>query len=102
MRTVVESRKRDGVASEGRGNESPSCITTTLYEVMAVLQDVVDPDHDRLVVATVVHLLRSGRLTRPRMDGARRGPWRRNDKSQKDDRSSYRQVLFTTKSETNL
>ena len=50
MRTVVESRKRAGVASEGRGNESPSCITTTLYGVMAVLQDVVDPDHDRLVV----------------------------------------------------
>jgi hypothetical protein len=70
MRTVMESCKGDGGASEGRGKESPSRITKTLYEVMAVLQDMVDPDYDWLVVATVVYLLRSGRLTRPR-DGQR-------------------------------
>jgi hypothetical protein len=54
-------------------------ITTTLYEFMAVLQDVVDSDNDPLVVATVVHLLRSRRLTRPRMDSSWRGPWQRNE-----------------------
>jgi hypothetical protein len=79
MRTVMESCKREGVTSEVRGKESPSCITTTLYEFMAVLQDVVDPDNDRLVVATVVHLLRSGRLTLPRMDSAWRGPRQHNE-----------------------
>src|SRR3989442_5919071 len=42
---------------------TPSCRTTTLYDLIAALQDIVDPDDDALVVATVVHLLRSGRLT---------------------------------------
>ena len=46
-----------------RRQERPSGITTTLYEFMTALQDVVGPDDDALVVATVVHLLRSGRLT---------------------------------------
>jgi hypothetical protein len=62
MHTVMGSCKRGGPASEVRGKE-PSCIITTLYELIAVLQDVVGPDNDPLVVATVVHLLRSGRLT---------------------------------------
>jgi hypothetical protein len=35
---------------------------TTLYNLIAALQEVVGAD-DTLVVATVVHLLRSGRLT---------------------------------------
>src|SRR5262249_742164 len=38
-------------------------ITTTLYELIAALQNVVDPDADALVVATVMHLLHSGQLT---------------------------------------
>src|SRR6266702_6305621 len=41
----------------------PSCLTTTLYDVIAAIQDGLSPDDDALVVATVVHLLRSGRLT---------------------------------------
>jgi hypothetical protein len=43
---------------EGQG----SIIRTTLYELIAALQAVVDPDEDELVVATVVALLRSGRM----------------------------------------
>jgi hypothetical protein len=42
---------------------TPSCFTTTLYDLIAALQEGVGPDDDALVVATVVHLLRSGRLT---------------------------------------
>jgi hypothetical protein len=42
---------------------TPSCLTTTLYDLMAAIQAEVDPNDDALVVATVVHLLRSGRLT---------------------------------------
>ena len=43
--------------------ETPSCLTTTFYDLIAALQDVVGPDEDALVVATVVHLLRAGQLT---------------------------------------
>ena len=38
-------------------------ITTTLYDLIAALQDVVQPGEDALVVATMVHLLCTGRIT---------------------------------------
>ena len=41
---------------------TPSCFTTTLYDLIAAIQEVVGPEEDALVVATVWHLLRSGRL----------------------------------------
>jgi len=37
-------------------------VTTTLYDVMAALQTVVEPEDDDLVVAIVAEWLRSGRL----------------------------------------
>jgi hypothetical protein len=37
-------------------------LSTTLSDMIAVLQTVVEPDQDNLVVAVVVHWLRSGRL----------------------------------------
>jgi hypothetical protein len=40
--------------------ETPSHLTTTLYDLLTALQDVVSANNDALVVATVVHLLRSG------------------------------------------
>jgi hypothetical protein len=43
--------------------ETPSCCTTTLYDLIAALHAVVGPDGDALVVTTVVGLLQSGRLT---------------------------------------
>ena len=43
--------------------EMPSTITTTLYDLMAAMQAVVGRDEDALVVATMVHVLRSGRIT---------------------------------------
>ena len=46
-----------------QGEAAPSCLTTTLYDLIAAIQDEVSPDDNALVVATVVHLLRSGRLT---------------------------------------
>ena len=57
--------ERAEVATEAMGMpraETPSCCTT-LYELIAALQEVVGPDDDALVVATVMHLLRSRRLT---------------------------------------
>jgi hypothetical protein len=41
----------------------PRRLTTTLYDVLTALQEEVGPDDDALVVATVAHFLRSGRLT---------------------------------------
>lgn len=38
-------------------------ITTTLYDLMDAMQDDVAPAEEDLVVASVVHLLRSGRIT---------------------------------------
>jgi hypothetical protein len=46
-----------------RKEETSTRITAILYERIAVRQDVVDPDADALVGATVVHLLRSRQLT---------------------------------------
>jgi hypothetical protein len=40
----------------------PSCLRTTLYDVMTALQTVVEPDEDNLVVAIVAYWLRSGRI----------------------------------------
>jgi hypothetical protein len=40
-------------------------VTTTLYDVMAALQSVVEPEEDAVVVAIVAAWLRSGRLRLP-------------------------------------
>jgi hypothetical protein len=45
---------------------APTTIATTLYDLISALQDASDPGQDEQVVATVIHLLRSGRLTFPR------------------------------------
>ena len=39
------------------------CITTTLYDLITVLQALLGPDGAMLVVTRVVDLLRSGRFT---------------------------------------
>jgi hypothetical protein len=41
---------------------APTRVTTTLYDIMAALQTVVEPEDDDLVVAIVAEWLRSGRL----------------------------------------
>jgi hypothetical protein len=42
--------------------ETPTRVTTTLYDVIAALQAVVEPEEDGVVVAIVAAWLRSGRL----------------------------------------
>jgi hypothetical protein len=37
-------------------------IQTTLYDLIAAMQATVEPSEDALVVDTVVHLLRTGRI----------------------------------------
>ena len=46
-------------------DEAPIRVTTTLYDVMAALQSVVEPEEDAVVVAIVTAWLRSGRLLLP-------------------------------------
>jgi hypothetical protein len=63
METV---RARRAGTPEGRGRPGagrPSPLPLTLAELITAVQDVVGPGGDRLVVATVCHLLRTGRLT---------------------------------------
>lgn len=49
--------------TSGGEDAIPATITTTLYDLIAALQDVVQPGEDALVVATMVHLLGTGRIT---------------------------------------
>jgi hypothetical protein len=50
---------------ERRTAVAPTRVTTTLYDVMAALQSVVEPEEDDVVVAIVAAWLRSGRLRVP-------------------------------------
>lgn len=62
----------------GCTTQTPTALTTTLYDLIAALQDATGPDGDTLVVATVMHLMRSRRLTwrRDRRERHRPGPGR--------------------------
>ena len=46
-------------------DKAPIRVTTTLYDVMAALQSVVEHEEDAVVVAIVAAWLRSGRLRWP-------------------------------------
>jgi hypothetical protein len=73
MATVME---RSVVTSVGRGRAGatrPSRLPITLADLITAIQEVVSPEDDGLVVATVRHLLRARRLTM-RGTGSRRCP----------------------------
>jgi hypothetical protein len=63
MSHVMASREGVTVATDGGEAARPPRLATTLYELLAAIQEVVGPEEDALVVATVRHLLQSGRLT---------------------------------------
>src|SRR5262249_27431078 len=63
MAPVMAWSERALVGTGRQGEATPSRRTTTLYDLIATLQEVAEAD-DALVVGTIVHLLRSGRLTR--------------------------------------
>ena len=71
MQIALSPSKGERERTEGHDEATPSRYTTTLYTLLATIQDVVGPEDDAQVVATVVHLLRSGRLT---WLGQTRGP----------------------------
>jgi hypothetical protein len=72
MDVMLETKER-------RGDEFTH-VTTTLYDLIAAMQDRTGPDGDDLIVASVVELFRTGRLAclrrarhlrpfRPTLDG---------------------------------
>jgi hypothetical protein len=77
MATVMDGVE-GAMVSRGRpGAARPSCRSSTLADLVAAIQDAVGPEGDRLVVATVRHLLRCGRLTYLGADITPRPPSRR-------------------------
>ena len=43
--------------------QKSTTITTNLYELVEAVQNQIGPEHDELVVATVMRILRTGRAT---------------------------------------
>jgi hypothetical protein len=43
----------------------PVSVSTTLYDLIAAIQDALDPGDDARVVATVVHMLSAGYIVFP-------------------------------------
>lgn len=62
MNSVVTPFWGETVEMGALAAEAPPRLPTTLYDVMATLQTVVEPGEDDLVVAVVVHWLRTGRI----------------------------------------
>jgi hypothetical protein len=50
--------------------QKSTTITTNLYELIEAVQQQIGSDNDELVVATVMHLLRTGNATFLRSRGA--------------------------------
>jgi hypothetical protein len=63
MRTVIDTSEATAVATVVTAGRPPATMTTTLYDLIAAVQDVVGPDNDAMVVATVRHMLRASRAT---------------------------------------
>ena len=74
MQTVMMPSKVEGGETGAQAVATPTCPVTTLYDLIAAIQDVVGPEDDALVVATVVHLLRSRQLTRMSIRGCAQVP----------------------------
>ena len=66
MHTVIDPCEDGGVVTvepSVRKDAAPTTITATLYDLIAALQEVIDPGAEALVVATVLSMMRAGRLT---------------------------------------
>jgi hypothetical protein len=62
MQTVAGSIVGQVVAKEIVEATGLSCVTTTLYDLIAAMHDIVESNDDTVVVATVDHMLRAGRI----------------------------------------
>lgn len=66
MNAVATPHRGQMVEEELTPAETSARLTTSLYDVIATLQTVVEPHEDDLVVAVVVHWQHAKRLTRVR------------------------------------
>lgn len=62
MQTVAESLVGQAVDKEIGEETGLSCVSTTLYDLIAAMHDIVGSNDDTVVVATIDHLLRAGRI----------------------------------------
>jgi hypothetical protein len=62
MLPITESDAFQAVLRTRAQTTTPAPLTTTLYDLIAALQDAAGPNEDTLVVATMMHLIHSGRL----------------------------------------
>jgi hypothetical protein len=46
----------------GTSEETPTTVHTTLYDLMSAMYDVAEPGDEALVVPSMLHLLRTGRV----------------------------------------
>jgi hypothetical protein len=63
MATVIARRAGTSVGRMRPGAGKPLRLPLTLADLITVIQDIVSPADDKLVVATVRHLLGTGQLT---------------------------------------
>jgi hypothetical protein len=63
MTSVANFYRRQMTEPGLRATEGLTRLSTTLFDVITVLQTVVEPDKDNLVVAVVAHWIRSRRLS---------------------------------------
>lgn len=62
MSTVAESLVGQAIAKEIVEETGLSCVSTTLYDLIAAMHDSVESNDDAVVVATIDHMLRAGRI----------------------------------------
>ena len=63
MTSVANFDRRQMTEPGLRATEGLTRLNTTLYDVISVLQAVVEPDKNNLIVAVIAHWIRSGRLS---------------------------------------
>ncbi len=62
MHMMIDSSVVQNVVPETIEEVRTSSITTTLYDLMAAMHDIVDPGEDELVIATLCYQFRVGRI----------------------------------------
>jgi hypothetical protein len=63
MDTLIDPVEVESVETAVLEDTAPTTIITTLYDLIDAIQTAAGPHDDAIVVATVLHLLHSGRVT---------------------------------------
>jgi len=63
MNVISDTVEQTPYGTEMATTSTPTYITTTLYDLLAALQTVGEPEEDEIIVALVALWVRTGRLT---------------------------------------